>query len=80
MYMLKVLKPLVSARILYSLRGAHSGYRLARSAQEITLLEIVEAVDGPLRGLAPALEAAASAPLDGRLTVICDQAAATLRQ
>jgi Rrf2 family protein len=79
-FLAKVLKPLVSARILYSLKGSNGGYRLARAAKEITLLEIVEAVDGPLRGLAPALETAASAKLDGRLATICDQAGEVFRR
>ncbi len=52
-FLLKVLKPLVSERILMSIKGPHGGYRLARSPNDITLLEIVEAVDGPLRGYAP---------------------------
>jgi Rrf2 family protein len=79
-FLMKVLKPLVSARILYSLRGAHGGYRLARAAKDITLLEIVEAVDGPVCGLAPAFETADSAKLDGRLAAICDQAAEVFRR
>jgi Rrf2 family protein len=79
-FLTKVLTLLVSARILYSLRGANGGYRLARAAKEITLLEIVEAVDGPLRGLAPAFETADSARLDGQLAAICEKAAETYRQ
>lgn len=52
-FLLKVLKPLVSERILLSVKGPHGGYRLARSPNEITMLDIVEAVDGPVRGFAP---------------------------
>ena len=29
-------------------RGAHGGYRLARPAEEITMLEVVEALEGPI--------------------------------
>jgi Rrf2 family protein len=47
-FLLKVLKPLVGARVLYSLRGPHGGYRLAKPANKITLLEVVEAAEGPL--------------------------------
>src|SRR6516225_7690794 len=47
-FLLKVLKPLVSARVLLSVKGPHGGYRLARPAGEITLLEVLEAVDGPI--------------------------------
>jgi Rrf2 family protein len=52
-FLVKVLTPLVRARVLYSVRGPLGGYRLARPAKGITLLEVVEAVDGPVRGEAP---------------------------
>jgi len=45
-FLLKVLKPLVSARVLMSVKGPNGGYRLARPPSEITLLEVVEAIDG----------------------------------
>lgn len=44
----KLLKPLAQAGLVSSLRGAHGGYRLNRAADEITLVEIVEAMEGPL--------------------------------
>ena len=44
----KLLKPLAQAGLVTSVRGAHGGYRLNRSATEITLIEIVEAMEGPL--------------------------------
>lgn len=44
----KLLKPLAQAGLVSSLRGAHGGYRLSRDAAEITLIEIVEAMEGPL--------------------------------
>src|SRR5438552_17615422 len=50
-FLLKVLKPLVSVRILHSVKGPNGGYRLARSANQVSLLELIEAVDGPIRGL-----------------------------
>src|SRR6516165_12671298 len=52
-FLLKVLKPLVSAQILLSIKGPNGGYRLARQANEINMLEILEAVDGPIRGNSP---------------------------
>jgi Rrf2 family protein len=36
------------AGLLTATRGAHGGYLLARSAAEITLLEIIEILEGPL--------------------------------
>ena len=44
----KVLKPLAQAGLVEGFRGANGGYRLARSAETITLFEIVEAMEGPL--------------------------------
>jgi Rrf2 family protein len=46
--LLKILKPLVSAGVLHSLKGTNGGYRLARPAAKVTLLEVVEACEGPL--------------------------------
>ncbi|RPE81043.1 SUF system Fe-S cluster assembly regulator [Vulcaniibacterium tengchongense] len=44
----KVLKPLAQAGLVEGFRGANGGYRLARPAASIGLLEIVEAMEGPL--------------------------------
>lgn len=44
----KVLKPLASAGLVESFRGAAGGYRLARPASAITLLDVVEAIEGRL--------------------------------
>ena len=48
-FLLQVLRMLVNANILASTRGVVGGYRLARSAEEISLLDIVEATDGRLQ-------------------------------
>ena len=44
----KVLKPLAAAGLVAGFRGANGGYRLARAAADINLVEIVEAMEGPL--------------------------------
>ena len=44
----KLLKPLAQAGLVAGFRGAHGGYRLARHASAISLIEIVEAMEGPL--------------------------------
>ena len=44
----KLLKPLAQAGLVEGFRGVHGGYRLARPAAEISLVEIVEAMEGPL--------------------------------
>lgn len=79
-FLLKVLKPLVSARILISVKGPNGGYRLARNADEIALLEIVEAVDGTVRGSVPIDEHDnGSIALKKKLDVLCQQAADKVR-
>ena len=44
----KLLKPLAQAGLVEGFRGANGGYRLARPAGGISLIEIVEAMEGPL--------------------------------
>ena len=44
----KLLKPLAQAGLVTSLRGVHGGYRLSRDATEVSLIQIVEAMEGPL--------------------------------
>jgi len=60
-----ILLELKHAQLVESRRGAEGGYRLARRAEELTLADVIRAVEGPLanvRGLRPeALEYAGSA-------------------
>lgn len=44
----KVLKPLAQAALVEGFRGAHGGYRLARPAADVRLIEVIEAMEGPL--------------------------------
>lgn len=44
----KLLKPLAQAGLVEGFRGVNGGYRLARAANAISLVEIVEAMEGPL--------------------------------
>jgi Rrf2 family protein len=49
-YLLKILQQLVRANVLRSKRGPRGGFCLAKATNKITMLEIIEAVDGPLTG------------------------------
>lgn len=44
----KLMKPLAQAGLVEAFRGVNGGYRLARDASRISLVEIVEAMEGPL--------------------------------
>ena len=48
LYLFKVLEKLIKANILRSKRGPGGGFSLTRPAKDITILEIIEAVDGPM--------------------------------
>jgi Rrf2 family protein len=49
-YLLKILQQLVKANVLRSKRGPRGGFTLAKSPKKITILEVFEAVEGPMRG------------------------------
>ena len=46
-YLVQILLQLKSAGLVHSTRGALGGYRLARSPEEISLGEVLWAIDGP---------------------------------
>ena len=79
-FLLKVLKPLVSARVLASVKGPNGGYRLSRPPSRVSMLEIVEAVDGPIRGHSPLSEEESNSPLNRKLEAICKQGAEQIRR
>lgn len=78
-FLLKVLKPLVGARVLKSVKGPNGGYELARAPGDISMLEIIEAVDGPIRGNAPFAEKS-NAALSTKLETICNASAEAVRK
>ncbi|MCO5315930.1 MAG: Rrf2 family transcriptional regulator [Solirubrobacterales bacterium] len=47
-YLEHLVAKLKSAELVKSTRGAHGGYSLARPAGEITMLRVVEALEGPI--------------------------------
>lgn len=55
-FLLQILRNLVAHGILSSTRGVEGGYTLDRPAEEISLLELIEAIDGPMNATLPVNE------------------------
>ena len=47
-FLAKILKTLVKGKLVRSTRGAHGGYSLSRPASQISFLDVIEAVEGPV--------------------------------
>jgi Rrf2 family protein len=81
LFLLKCLRRATSAGLLRSVKGPNGGYRLARPAKDISVLQIIEAVDAPVRGEAPPVgRGSAGASLDRHLQEACDGATRLVRQ
>lgn len=52
-FLLQILRSLVNHGILQSTRGVDGGYTLSRPAADISLLEVMEAVEGPVDARLP---------------------------
>lgn len=48
-FLTKILQPLIKAGIVSSQRGVGGGFLLAREPQNITMLDLLEAEEGPLK-------------------------------
>jgi Rrf2 family protein len=79
-FLRKALKPLVSVGVLRSSKGPRGGYRLARPVRSVTLLEVVEAVEGPVQGEAPVVGARGHARFEARLQAVCEAVAELVRR
>jgi Rrf2 family protein len=60
-YLVHILLQLKRAAIVRSLRGAQGGYLLGRAPDEVNLLDIVEAIDGPILDPLPVDDAGSEA-------------------
>jgi Rrf2 family protein len=52
-FLLQILRNLVARGILSSTRGVDGGYSLDRPPEDISLLEVIEAIDGPMVAALP---------------------------
>lgn len=74
-FLLQVMRKLVAHGILESTRGAEGGYSLGRSPEAISLLEVLEAIDGPFVPVLPvsnALPANCKLKLEQTLSDVTD--------
>jgi len=78
-YLLKIMQQLVRINVFRSKRGPRGGFVLARPASEITMLEIIEAVDGPLSGYLQMAEQTHNARFSVRMEGVCRKAAKEAR-
>ena len=65
----KVLKALSVANLVASQRGARGGYRLTRSLGDITIADVIAAIDGPIALTACVDGAGGSCDVEGRCAV-----------
>ena len=70
-YLLKILQQLVRANVLRSKRGPRGGFFLARDAEKISMLEIIEAVDGPLFSHLQLAEQTNNVPFALKMEKVC---------
>ncbi len=78
---LKILQALVQHGLIESRLGRSGGYRLTASPKLVTLLQIIEAIDGPVTAALPAVNA--QGHLDHNLKMLqnaCDHVAKQIRQ
>ena len=47
-FLAKILKTLVRSKLVKSVRGSHGGYSLAVPASQVSFLNVIEAVEGPV--------------------------------
>ena len=73
-YLLKILQQLVRANVLRSKRGPRGGFFLARESTEITILQIIEAVDGPIMSHLILAEQTNNAPFSLKMEAVCNNA------
>ncbi len=78
-YLLKILQQLVRAGVLQSKRGPRGGFTLAKPAEEISMLEVIESVDGPMISHLHLAELTKNAPFSIKMEDTCRKAAEQTR-
>ena len=73
-YLLKILQQLVRAHVLKSKRGPSGGFCLAKTASRISMLNIIEAVEGPMTSQLSLAEQSGGAKLSTKVEKVFDKA------
>jgi len=73
-YLLKILQQMVRAGILRSKRGPRGGFSLAQSPKKISMLQIIEAVDGPMSSQHTLFEAPARGKFTNKIEAVYGKA------
>jgi Rrf2 family protein len=79
-FLLQILRHLVTHDILHSTRGVDGGYSLGRKPEEISLLEVIEAVDGPMSVALPASEGAETSAAEVKLREALEEITSSSRR
>jgi Rrf2 family protein len=79
-FLLQILRNLVAHGILASTRGVEGGYTLERSPEDISLLELIEAIDGPMNPALPINEGMAAESKCKLETAMCEVTARARRE
>jgi Rrf2 family protein len=78
-FLIQILRRLVAHGILTSARGAEGGYALGRPAERVSLLDVIEAVDGPVAAVVPCSDGLSGRP-KAKLTEALSNITETIRR
>lgn len=78
-FLLRLLVSMSRAGLLRSIKGPNGGYNLARPAKVITLLDVIEAVEGPVVATADPISRPPAA-LDKKLQAVAETATENVRK
>ena len=79
-FLLQILRHLVNHGILRSTRGIDGGYALERSPREISLLDVIEAIDGPIGATLPISAGSEPSGYEIKLREALEQVASSMRR
>jgi len=79
-FLLQILRVLVTHGILKSTRGVEGGYSLSRPPEDISLLDVIEAIDGPLEAAGEVPPAESADDVQQRLQTALRQVTDTSRK